>query len=106
MQRKRLWVWLKQRFLTSLNGVLAGNGWSMRPSRQFFQYTAKPDIRLGLGGFNQDGLLDLAERGTVERILSFMVVGILLLVGEYLSPVPTGQEHFVQSRKKPTLKQG
>ena len=33
-------------------------------------------------------LLDLSEQGTVERIISFMVVGILLLVVGYFSPVP------------------
>lgn len=33
-------------------------------------------------------LLDLSDRGTIERIISFMVVGILLLVVGYFSPVP------------------
>lgn len=33
-------------------------------------------------------LLDLSDRGTIERIVSFMVVGILLLVVGYFSPVP------------------
>jgi len=33
-------------------------------------------------------LLDLVERETIERIISFMVVGILLLVIGYFSPVP------------------
>lgn len=33
-------------------------------------------------------LIDLADRGTVERIVSFMVVGVLLLVVGYFSPVP------------------
>ena len=37
-------------------------------------------------------LMDLAERGTVERILSFMVVGILLLVVGYFSPVPPNRD--------------
>lgn len=33
-------------------------------------------------------LLDLSGQGTVERIISFLVVGILLLVVGYFSPVP------------------
>ncbi len=33
-------------------------------------------------------LLDLSERETVERIISFLVVGLLLLVVGYFSPVP------------------
>ena len=35
--------------------------------------------------------MDLAERGTVERILSFMVVG-------YFSPVPPNREQAVKDR--------
>jgi uncharacterized membrane protein len=33
-------------------------------------------------------LLDLSEQGTIERIISFIVVGVLLLVVGYFSPVP------------------
>ena len=33
-------------------------------------------------------LLDLAGQGTIERIISFIVVGALLLVVGYFSPVP------------------
>ncbi len=33
-------------------------------------------------------LLDLAGQGTIERIISFIVVGVLLLVVGYFSPVP------------------
>jgi uncharacterized membrane protein len=33
-------------------------------------------------------LLDLSGQGTIERIISFIVVGALLLVVGYFSPVP------------------
>jgi uncharacterized membrane protein len=37
-------------------------------------------------------LVDLSGVGTVERIVSFIVVGVLMLVIGYLSPVPPKQE--------------
>ncbi|MGW8248411.1 MAG: DUF2339 domain-containing protein [Acidiferrobacterales bacterium] len=36
-------------------------------------------------------LVDLAQSGTIERIISFIVVGILLLVVGYFTPVPPKQ---------------
>ena len=35
-------------------------------------------------------LLDLANSGTVERIVSFLGVGVLLMIIGYLAPVPPG----------------
>jgi uncharacterized membrane protein len=37
-------------------------------------------------------LVDLSGVGTVERIVSFIVVGVLMLVIGYLSPVPPKEE--------------
>ena len=37
-------------------------------------------------------LIDLANSGTIARIVSFLVVGILLLVIGYLAPVPPGEK--------------
>ncbi len=37
-------------------------------------------------------LVDLAEVGTLARIVSFIVVGLLILLVAYLSPVPPGDE--------------
>jgi uncharacterized membrane protein len=36
-------------------------------------------------------LIDLAEVGTIARIVSFIVVGVLILVLAYLSPLPPGE---------------
>ena len=36
-------------------------------------------------------LLDLASVGTVERIVSFLVVGGLLMIIGYVAPVPPGE---------------
>ena len=35
-------------------------------------------------------LLDLANSGTVERIVSFLGVGVLLMITGYVAPVPPG----------------
>jgi len=32
--------------------------------------------------------IDLASSGTIQRIISFIVVGLLILIIGYLSPVP------------------
>ena len=45
-------------------------------------------------------LVDLANSGTVERIVSFIGVGALLLVIGYLAPVPPGE------KTEPGAKQG
>jgi uncharacterized membrane protein len=37
-------------------------------------------------------IVDLSQVGTVERIVSFIVVGLLMLVIGYFSPVPPRQE--------------
>jgi uncharacterized membrane protein len=37
-------------------------------------------------------LVDLSGAGTVERIVSFIVVGLLMLIIGYLSPVPPKEE--------------
>ena len=37
-------------------------------------------------------MFDLANTGTVERIISFISVGLLLLVVGYFSPVPPAQD--------------
>jgi uncharacterized membrane protein len=36
--------------------------------------------------------VDLGASGTVERILSFLVVGVLLVVNGYFSPIPARPE--------------
>jgi len=41
-------------------------------------------------------LLDLAGQGTIERIISFIVVGVLLLVVGYFSPVPPAAKAEVE----------
>jgi len=41
-------------------------------------------------------MFDLANTGTVERIVSFMSVGILLLVVGYFAPVPPAESEEVQ----------
>ena len=47
-------------------------------------------------------VLDLSERETVERIISFLVVGMLLLVVGYFSPMPPKKlESDVQSSDEP-----
>jgi uncharacterized membrane protein len=37
-------------------------------------------------------LVDLAEVGTIARIISFIAVGILILILAYLAPLPPGNE--------------
>lgn len=44
-------------------------------------------------------ILDLSDRGTVERIVSFIVVGLLLLVVGYFSPAPPKQQHSDELRE-------
>ncbi len=41
-------------------------------------------------------MFDLANSGTVERIVSFISVGLLLLVVGYFSPVPPGQDETIK----------
>lgn len=49
-------------------------------------------------------LLDLAEQDTIERIVSFLVVGILLLVVGYFSPVPPNNDGNPEPTENPELK--
>jgi uncharacterized membrane protein len=43
-------------------------------------------------------LVELADRGSLYRIVSFIVVGVLLLVVGYFAPIPPGSK----SDKAPT----
>ncbi len=45
-------------------------------------------------------MFDLANTGTVERIVSFMSVGLLLLVVGYFSPVPPADEQAIEKETK------
>ena len=45
-------------------------------------------------------MFDLANTGTVERIVSFMSVGLLLLVVGYFSPVPPAAEQEIEKETK------
>jgi len=45
-------------------------------------------------------MFDLANTGTVERIVSFMSVGLLLLVVGYFSPVPPVDEQEIEKETK------
>ncbi len=48
-------------------------------------------------------LLDLSARDTVERIVSFLIVGILLLVVGYFAPVPPGKKDALSTQHKDDL---
>jgi len=50
-------------------------------------------------------LLDLSEQGTIERIISFIVVGALLLVVGYLSPVPPAVKAINEDLNKESNKE-
>jgi len=50
-------------------------------------------------------LLDLSEQGTIERIISFIVVGALLLVVGYLSPVPPAVKEINEDLNKESNKE-
>ena len=49
-------------------------------------------------------LVELADRGSLYRIVSFIVVGVLLLVVGYFAPIPpTSSKLLAAGEKTPSL---
>ncbi len=46
--------------------------------------------------------VDLSDRNTLESIISFIVVGALLLVIGYYSPIPPGEDQADETRRNPS----